>query len=453
MVTDNTNFINLGGLAFTLFMGLLLIILPRRYALAPILALTCFMTMGQRILVAGLDFPMIRILILFGWFRLIVRGEIRSIRWNTVDKLMLWWVLAAIVTHTLLWGTSDAFINRLGFAYNVVGLYFLFRCLVQNLEEAKQAFRILSVLFVPLAAAMLVEKATGRNPFAIFGGVLEVTRIRDGLLRVQGPFGHPILAGVFGAAALPLFVGLWWQRGWDRFFGAIGILSATVITLTSGSSTAVMAYLAGVGGLAMWPLRHYMRAFRWGLVFLILLLHLVMKAPVWFLIGRVSVVSGSTGYHRAYLVDRAIAHLGEWWFLGTKSTAHWGHVLHDLTNQYIRVGVDGGLVTLLLFIAIIALGFSSVGRALRAVGYKRGPSQFLLWSLGATLFAHVVSFVGISYWDQNIVNWYLLLAMIATLTNNWHLGRELGPQLRPLSVQPTAVIAHLPSSIPEGRGF
>ena len=36
------------------------------------------------------------------------------------------------------------------------------------------------------------------------------------------------------------------------------------------------------------------------------------------------------------------------------------------------------------------------------------------WSLGAALFANVVSFVGISYWDQIQVAWYAFLAIIAT---------------------------------------
>ena len=36
-----------------------------------------------------------------------------------------------------------------------------------------------------------------------------------------------------------------------------------------------------------------------------------------------------------------------------------------------------------------------------------------MWALGSALFAHVVSFFGISYFDQTIVAWYALLAMIS----------------------------------------
>jgi hypothetical protein len=36
--------------------------------------------------------------------------------------------------------------------------------------------------------------------------------------------------------------------------------------------------------------------------------------------------------------------------------------------------------------------------------------------LGVILFVHIVSFISVSYYDQIIVVWYLLLAMIASLT-------------------------------------
>jgi ABC-type Mn2+/Zn2+ transport system permease subunit len=40
----------------------------------------------------------------------------------------------------------------------------------------------------------------------------------------------------------------------------------------------------------------------------------------------------------------------------------------------------------------------------------------MLWAMGAALFAHAVTFISVSYFDQNFVNWYLLLAIIGTLT-------------------------------------
>ena len=43
-------------------------------------------------------------------------------------------------------------------------------------------------LLVPVALAMLQEAHTARNLFAEFGGVPDVSAVRDGQLRAQGPF-------------------------------------------------------------------------------------------------------------------------------------------------------------------------------------------------------------------------------------------------------------------------
>src|SRR4029434_294810 len=100
--TDNTTFINPFGLGFTLLMGLLVIILPRRFAPLPILALICYMTMGMRILIGGLNFTMVRVLLVFCWTRLLCRGELRRLKLNEIDKALIWFTVVSVITHTIL---------------------------------------------------------------------------------------------------------------------------------------------------------------------------------------------------------------------------------------------------------------------------------------------------------------------------------------------------------------
>src|SRR5260370_35184817 len=142
--------------------------------------------------------------------------------------------------------------------------------------------------------------------------------------------------------------------------------------LTVGSSGPMLAGLAGLFGLLMWGFRRHLSIVRWGTVLGLILLQLVMKAPVWFIIARVDILSGSTGYHRAYLIDRAIANFGDWWLVGTKSTAAWAAEddhLFDETDAYITEGVHCGLLTMILFIIIIARCFSAIANALRSPSY------------------------------------------------------------------------------------
>ena len=414
-------FVNPLGLVFTLLMGILLIVLPRKYALLPIIVLVCYMTMGMRIVVGGLNFTMLRIVLPFGWLRLILRGELKRLNFNPIDKVFLAWVFVSIVAVTLLWQSFEAFKGELGFAYNVLGFYFMFRFMIDDVDDVVRALRMFAVVIVPLAGAMILEKITGRNSFAVFGGVPVMTMVRNGALRCQGPFAHPILAGTFGATLFALFIGLY-LRGEKRFYAVLAIVASSIIIVTSASSGPILTAVLGVMALTFWPWRAQMRILRWVALLGLVSLQIVMKAPVWFLLARVDIVEGSTGYHRAYLIDRAIANFSDWWLVGTKSTWGWADKdahLFDVTNAYIANGATGGIWAMILFITIIALCFKAVGRTVR-LGEKNESKANLIvvWALGASLFAHAATFLSVTYFDQNFVNWYLLLAMISSVAGS-----------------------------------
>jgi len=421
-------------------MGILLLALPRRYAIIPILALVSYMTMGTNLVVGGLNFTMLRLLLIFGWTRLIIRREFHGVKLNRIDKAVIAFVISSLVTYTLLWGTYDAFKNKLGLAYNVIGFFFLFRFLIRDLQDARRVVRIAAVMIIPLAGLMTFEKRTGHDLFAYFGGVPEISPVRDGVIRCQGPFSHPILAGSFGATLLPLFLGLGAQKiKLAKLTAAIGIMAAGVVIFCSGSSGPVLAGLAGICGFLFWPLRGKMRLIRWGIVAAIVVLQLAMKPPVWFIIAKIDIFSGNTGWHRAHLIDIAYRNFFDWWLVGTRSVDNWDvgydHNI-DITNQYVSYGIDGGLLTFSLFIAIIVRCFSGVGRIVRSLGSQPQASRLFVWSLGAALFAHVTNYFSISYFDQNIIAWYLLLAMIASL-GDYAAGLKRGSSVT--QVRPTEV--------------
>jgi len=214
---------------------------------------------------------------------------------------------------------------------------------------------------------------------------------------------------------MPLMVALWPQGRGCKLLAVIGIAAATAIALSAGSSGPIMAYFAGVIGLAMWPIRRQMRWLRWGLSLTVICLQLVMKAPVWFLLARVSVFDASTGYHRANLIDQSIAHFSDWWLTGTTQYPYWGYHLFDRTNHYICLATDGGLLTLILFITILTRCYRNVGKVAREADRQRSrKGAWFAWVLGSALTIHAVGFISITYFDQNMVNWYLLLALIAS---------------------------------------
>jgi hypothetical protein len=425
MPISNITNINAIGFSVAISMALLTLLLPRRYVILPFIAMCFFLTVGQTISMFGLNFTMLRFLIFFGWLRLILWKELTPLRLNVIDVIVLSWVVSLVVMYTLLVQHPLAVINRLGAAYDALGLYFLFRYLITDHEDFERALAITAVLAVPLAIAMLLESKSGRNLFFVLGGVPEITIERDGIFRCQGPFSHPILAGTVGATLTPLFIGLWFTRGLYKGLAVIGALAALTVTVTSASSGPWMACAYGILAITLWPIHAYMRYLRWGALILLVTLHMAMKSPIWFLIGRLSNFVGGTGWHRAELIDQAINHFDEWWLVGTKYTAHWNlgtlpnePDMADITNQYILEGVNGGLLTMILFISIIAFCFRNIGRAIKQVEKQSLAVKMSLWAMGASLFSHVVSFLSVSYFDQMIMLWYFLLASISSVTSH-----------------------------------
>ena len=415
---DNITIIHPLAMIALVVIALLMFVLPRRKVIVPLFIMTFLIPMNQRIAVGGLDFYLFRILIIVGWIRLMLRSDFYLEKFTAIDKTIILWTVTMVVTYTLLWQTKGAFVNRLGLAFNAIGIYFLLRSLIRDFEDINRIITSLVYISTIIAFCMVVEQTSKRNLFAIFGGVPEFTYVRDGLLRSQGAFMHPIMAGTFGASLLPLFVSLWWRGGRNKALAVLGVISASIITATSSSSGPFLAYLAAVAAIVTYRFRKHIREIRWGIFLTVIGLHLVMKAPVWALLDRAAVFGSSTAYRRYVLVDQFIKRFDEWWLLGTKSTAHWGHEslqLWDVTNNFIRVAVDGGLISLILFILLIVFCFRYFGKALKAFR-KQDKTERLLWAMGAMLFTHIVAFIGVSYFDQMIFLWYLPLAMAATVS-------------------------------------
>ena len=63
--------------------------LPRRLSNWPVVLLLCFVPAGQRFLIGALDFPFLRMLMAVAWLRLVVRGELRTLIWNRLDRVLL----------------------------------------------------------------------------------------------------------------------------------------------------------------------------------------------------------------------------------------------------------------------------------------------------------------------------------------------------------------------------
>ena len=416
--------------------GALILLLPRKHIIVPLLGAALLIPFDQVMLIGPLHWTMLRVIVLLGWIRVLARTlaprqSLLSNGLNTMDKALMLWAAVAGLNIVLLWHSSAALINQLGALYNVFGIYFLLRFLIRDKEDARRVIQTLTWVGVAVAAMMLFELASGERMYAAIGSRGnggEALWGRLGTLRAVAGFGNPVSSGVFGATLMPLSFALWWKG--NRKTAVAGLCAAAVIVAASVSSTPVCAYLAAMLGLFLWPLRRHLRLLRWTAAISVIGLQLLMNSPVWALIQRAGVVGGSSGYHRYILVDRFFQHFWDWWLLGARHVGEWGYLSNDIANQYVGIGESAGLLPLLLFIALIVYAFKYLGRARQAA--ENSNDRRFLWALGCALFAHVVAFFGLSYFDQLIVPWYALLAMIsavaAPLADSQQLARkELHP--------------------------
>jgi len=247
---------------------------------------------------------------------------------------------------------------------------------------------------------------------------------------------------VFWATWIPLIAALWWQPTdrHRRWLVIAGVGACCVIIVTTASSTPVFA----AGGVALgfigYRFRHSMRAVRWATVALLVFIHFVKEKPAWHVIAQISAVGGSTGHHRYRMIDNFIHYFPDWALNGVRSTAYWGHFQYDVTNYFVAQGVGGGLITLVIFLAMIAYAFHLVGRGWRAMGDNK-PRRLFVWALGTALFVHCMAFFGVSYFGQAQFNWGLQLGLIGGIVGLMAPARKTRTQPAPLTTTP----AHAPT--------
>jgi hypothetical protein len=308
----------------------------------------------------------------------------------------------------------------LGTSFDALTTYFLFRVLVRRREQVLLLSQQLAWIVIVLGLFLSYEKMTGVNPFSIFGSAALHSELRKGAVRAQGPFSHSLMAGTFGSVLVPIFIAV--LRGYKkrRKLMVSGVFFATIVTAVTVSSGPLIGWLVGLIGSGLWVLRKWTRAIALTLVGMATLVHFMREKPIWHLIGRVAeVTGGGTGYHRYRLIDAFITRFSEWALVGSSDVAHWGWGLQDLTNQYVAVGVGGGLLTLVLFLYLLGYIFSRLRTTRILIEDNEGPNSLwaqLTWGFSVSLAVHCVSFVSVSYFGQMQQFFFMFLAMIPSLS-------------------------------------
>jgi hypothetical protein len=237
---------NPAGIILTLLSAILVLAGSRRWAVLGTFIGVCYITQGQMITVAGFHFTAIRIVLLAGFIRILVRRETRTIQLNGLDWVVIGY---SVVMYGLMAVRTGIWQESVGRIYDNLLSYFLFRSLVRNWEDVRQWAPDLALLILPLALLMIHNSFTGYNVFNAMGGRdTDQDWVREGRYRCVGSFRGPHSAGVLGATLLPLFVWLVFSN-WKRGIAAVGIFAATAITYASTRQHGIDELFRRVGSL------------------------------------------------------------------------------------------------------------------------------------------------------------------------------------------------------------
>ena len=399
----------------------------RRWALLGMLAGVLYLTQGQGLQLAGFNVFALRILEMVGFARVMMRHEFSFSNLTKVDRAFL--MLYGFSTVVFLLRSSEGFAFQIGVAVDAFLCYFTFRGLVSDMDDCRWFLNAFAILMIPFVVVVAIERVTQHNLFSVMGGVPAYTWIRDDKVRCFGSFRHPSLLGTLGAVFLPLYIALALSPA-SRKRALLGIGQCAVIVWASNSGGPVSAASIAVAGWLFWRLRDRMKIVRRWMLAVIIVLAMFMKAPIWYLPAKLTALTGGDGWHRSYLMDVSMQHIGLWWLCGIpiQETADWFPYMlgttggSDITNEYIAQGITAGIVAIVLLIFLLIQAYRHLGKAMAKIrsqaSANNGTSEteHILWGLGVVLTVHIVNWFGITYFDQSYAIWFLQLAMMVTLS-------------------------------------
>jgi hypothetical protein len=417
------------GVAITGIAAAGILLSSRRWAVLSAVCGILYLTHGQSIEVAGFTIYGFRVLSLVLFVRVVARRELPA-GLNSIDRVFLAAYLYFVVVFLLRADPSDDRAYQVGVAVDAFLWYFGFRALIRTIDDLVWLLRGLVLVLIPYTGLVVVETVTTHNHFATIGGVELVKAgdawFRDGRLRALGSFGHPSLLGTTAAAFFALYLALWFS-GTGRAAGLAGAALCLTIVWATNSGAPLGCVGFAVIGWVLWYLRRQMRVVRISIATALLLVGLSMTAPIWYLLARLSSVTGGDGFHRAALLDIAFQNLGRWWLAGMSAaeTSTWlpytntltGAV--DVTNNFLVFGLTSGLGAMVLLVALVIQVFRSLGSSLAASRQDGSTTrELVLWGIGVMYATHTFSWFSIAYWDQSNLIWLLHLALASSLTQD-----------------------------------
>ena len=334
----------------------------------------------------------------------------------------VWMVLAFVMVD----GLSSGLASGLAIAMDVLIPYLAVRLSIRSYDQVRHLLVILAPIALVLGVLMAVEAIThfrvirsgaqaifGQMGAAEYGGEFSqgtqwVTRF--GLLRATGPFSHPILAGVFFSALLPMYY-FSRLRGWPLVSG----MAAGLAGFFSLSSAAFLAmFMFVVLALYDWA-RKAITFLNWpifvGVTAAVLtVLHFVSQNGLISVLIRYT-LDPMTGYYRLLIWDYGSVANYPWFGIGHREYVGLEWMTGSVDTVWLAMAIRHGLaVPLLLGLAMI---LAILGLAM-AASRDRTINSGILIGMAITLTVYFVLGFTVSFFGGLLVWWMMLIGIGTT---------------------------------------
>jgi len=400
-----------------------------RYALAAYIICLLWYPNYLAVSVGTIDIFASRFVVVMLFLRCLSDGRIQSnFKWSKLDYIVSLSMIIYVVAYCLKVQTPKAVENRGGFLLDTWFAYMVVRYIVADKATLVAVIKCIAPALGVLAVLGVVESVTHWQPFAPLMRYcpwlpfspqgMSIGEIRFGFGRAIGPFSHPILFGCGFAIFLPLVFYLRHEKGHGKnsaYFISGLLLLGALSSMSSGPwvMTIVVTFCLAMEKHRVWVKPLFIFAVA-GCIFV----GIASNQPFYHAIAARANPLGGSSWHRARLIDCAIAHFDEWWLLGYgDQDPGWGPELGDdhtdLTNEFILAGVTSGILGMLALCAVLAQAFRDLASTLKKVAHPAARS--LCWAFVSLLTAVVVTWMSSSFFGQLMALFYGCLGMIGSV--------------------------------------
>ena len=358
------------------------------------------------------------------------------------------WVVLALMK----WGGIAQGIESGGiYAVEFAGAYLLARVYIRSYDDFTAVARLYVMLVLGTLIFTIPEALTGVHVLhdtisgALGGAMAPYIDPRMGLERAFGPFDHPILYGVFSAAAFSLAYFVIAERRLMNFGGMAQVAGVALATFLSASGGPYVVFIMQ-GFVAAWERVLGRVQGRWAALFsLFALLYIAIdlfseRTPFHVFVNNFS-FSRQSAYNRILIFEFGSAEvarhpvfgigLGDW------ERPAW--MSDSMDNFWLVTAVRYGLPALFLLVALL-LGL------VWAVGQKKGlPPEWRrarhAWAF--TLFGITVAAATVHLWNALFVLFLFLIGAGAWLLDARPPRPGANRTLRPRAARPPARVARL----------